>query len=373
MSHILDVAVGRSCSRFQDRIYGLLGILQQSFQTTGMDVDYGASREEVMIKTQEFLTSDPKDDNPSDHPFWILEIFKPVASIDVQGKVAWYWQINEIMYKLDADVIKGFHSFETLHDEKVRALTFQTICWIVGGYGVDLFSPVEGSTPPKTTTMQTISLESRKNEESWDRHDRVFIMHSQCSIGIYTYRICSTHRTREPYSLPEDYMMTESNSWGCRSLLETYSKHVRLLRTLRENLKVSAEVSDLEEPSPLPIRIQWMVFSNLLAQCFLGKYSNGNRTDRKTRIDGFVRQIDREGKDLDTFLSESLFDKYRISVANTFDELPANALKSVEIEITNSNDADQSSESMKKTLVASLYDYDRKPIRRRERRDICEV
>jgi hypothetical protein len=373
MSHILDVAVGRHCSRFQDRIYGLLGILQQSYQTTGMDVDYGASCEEVMIKTQEFLTSDPKDDNSSGYPFEIQKIFEPVASIDVQGKVAWYWQINEIMSKLDADVIKGFHSFETLHDEKVRALTFQTICWIVGGYGVDLFSPAEGSTPLNTTTMQTISLESRKNEELGNRNNRVFTMHSQYSIGIYTYCVCLTHRPREPYSLPEGYMMTESNSWVCRSLLETYSKHVRLLRTLRDTLKVPAEVSDLEEPSPLPIRIQWIVFSNLLAQCFLGKYSNGTRAARKARTDGFVRQIDREGKDLDTFLSDFLFDKYHMSVANTSDELPANALTSVEIEITNSNDADQSSESMKKILVASLYDYDRKPIRKRERRDICYV
>jgi hypothetical protein len=351
MSRILGVAVGRHCSRFHDRIYGLLGILQQSYETIGMDVNYGASLEEVMIKTQDFLTSDPEHDYPGNSPWWISEIFRPVASIDVQGKVAWYWQMNEIMYKLDADVIRGFHSFETLHDEKVRALTFQTICWIVGGYGVDLFSPAEGSTPLKTTTMQTISLESRKHEDSeYHRKYRVFTMHSRYSIGNYTYCICLTHRPRAPYCLPDDYMMTESNSWGCRSLLETYSKHVRLLRILREDLKVSAEVSDLEKPSPLPIQIQWMVFSNLLAQYFLSKWYTISWPDRRTKTDGFVRRIEREGKDFGTFLSESLFDKYSMSVASTSDELPANALKSVEIEITSNSDP------VKKTMVASLYD-----------------
>ncbi|RII22833.1 hypothetical protein CUC08_Gglean013272 [Alternaria sp. MG1] len=353
MSYILSAAVGRHCSRFQDRIYGLLGILQQSRQTTGMDVNYGVGLEELMIKTQAFLTSDPKDDDPSNYPAWILSIFEPVASTDVQGKVAWYWQMNEIMHTLDEDVIKGFHSLETLHDEKVRALTFQTICWIVGGYGVDLFSPAEGSTPLKVTTMQTISLESRKNEDSAYHNNRVFVMHTRYSIGIYTYCICLTHRPREPYNLPKNWMMTESNSWGCRSLLDTYSKHVRLLRILRENSKVSAEVSALEKPSALPIQIQWMVFSNLLAQHCLDKYSSKYCwPDRETETDGFVRQIEREGKDLDTFLSESLFNKYRMSVASTSGELPANALKSVEIEITSNSD------SVKKTIVASLYDND---------------
>ncbi|CAN9277473.1 unnamed protein product [Alternaria alternata] len=144
--------------------------------------------------------------------------------------------------------------------------------------------------------------------------------------------------------------MTESNSWGCRSLLETYSKHVRLLRILREDLKVSAEVSDLEKPSPLPIQIQWMVFSNLLAQYFLSKWYTISWPDRRTKTDGFVRRIEREGKDFGTFLSESLFDKYSMSVASTSDELPANALKSVEIEITSNSDP------VKKTMVASLYD-----------------
>ncbi|CAN9176797.1 unnamed protein product [Alternaria sp. RS040] len=359
MVHMLEAAIDRHCSRFHDRIYGLLGVLQQRFQTTGMQVDYGASLEELMIKTNEFLTNDHEYDNSSTFASRILSIFKQVASVDVRGKVAWYWQIIEIMYKLDADVIKGFDSLETLRSEKERALIFQTICWIVGGYGVDLFSPVEGSTPlHTTTTIQTISFQFRENKETWWSDNRVFTMHSRCTIGIYTYCICLTNHPHGLYGLPGDFTMTGSIPWECRTLLEAYSKHVRFLGILRENFETSTEVSALEKPSPLPIRIQWMVFSNLLAQYFLSKYSWELWDDRSCRIDGFVRQIEREGKDLGTFLSESLFNKYHVSLASTSDELPANALKSVEIEITSSSDADVNSESVKKTLVASLYDND---------------
>jgi hypothetical protein len=122
-------------------------------------------------------------------------------------------------------------------------------------------------------------------------------MHSRCTIGIYTYCICLTNWPREPFGMPDDYMMTESNSWECRSLLETYSKHVRFLGVLRENFETSTEVFDLEKPSPLPIQIHWMAFSSLLAQYFLSKYSSRDFwPDRKTSIAGFVRQIERKGK-----------------------------------------------------------------------------
>ncbi|CAN9237040.1 unnamed protein product [Alternaria alternata] len=358
MSEIMDVTADRQCSRFHDRIYGLLGILQQNSQTTGMDVNYGASLEELMIKTQEFLT-EGIDHNAADSQ--IIMVFESVASIDVQGKVAWYWNVNQIMHKLDTDVIQGFHSLETLRSEKGRALTFQTICWIVGGYGVDLFSSTKGTTSLDiATTMRNISLEFRKNESVSDLYYDYFLtVHSRYIAGNYTYCISLTHPHDGFHAIPDDYMMTESNSWECRSLLEAYSKQVQSLGKMRESFKVSTEVSDPEMLTRLPIQVEWMVFSNLLAQYYLSTYSPGDFSpSHRRKAGGFVRQIEREGKDLDTFLSESLFDKYRMSVASTSDQLPANALKSVEIEITNSSDADDCSGCTKKTLVASLYDND---------------
>ena len=364
MSRIIAVAADRQCSRFHDRIYGLLGILQQNFQTTGMEVNYGASLEELMIKTGEFLSPNSKDGIFLESAVQILKVFKSVASMDVQGKVAWYWDVNQIMDKLDAYVIKGFHSLETLHGEKERALTFQTICWIVGGHGVDLFSPVEGTTPLETaTTMHTLSLESRENtERSWRyNNNRVFIMHSRHTVGTYTFCFCLRNSPSEPFLGPKDYVRTKANSWECRALLEAYSKHVKFLSILRENFNKCTEVSDLEMPTRLPIQVEWMVFSNLLAQQFLSKFSHGYYPDRTARIDGFARQIERGERDLGTFLSESLFNRYRMIVASLSDELPADALQSVEIEITSSNDADINSDFVKKTMVASLYDNDPDP------------
>jgi hypothetical protein len=358
MSRILDVAADRKCSRFHDRIYGLLGILQQNFQTTGMVVDYGVSLEELMIKTQEFLTSDPQDDNPYNYPYRIVETFKSVVSTDIQGKVAWYWQINEIMYKLEADVFKGFHSLKALRGEKERVLTFQTITWIVGGYGVDLFSSVGRtiSLDIATTIQSHRPFPLTTNPRVSGK--RVFIVHSRYTIGTYTYCICLKHQPQHPYCMPNEYEMTEPNSWGCRGLLETYSKHVRSLGELRESLRVSTRGSDLETPSPLPIQIQWMLFSNLLAQHFLSRFSEETLPNRRTETDGFVRQIEQGGKDLGAFLSDSLFNKYRMKVADTTDRLPKNALKSVKIEITRNNDAGECSDFIKKTMVASLYDND---------------
>jgi hypothetical protein len=363
MKHTLDVANGRYCSRFHDRIYGLLGILQQSHQTAGMEVNYAASLEELMIKTYDFLTSDSEKIYYADNAYYVLRVFDTVASVDVQGKVAWYWQMNEIMYKLDADVIKGFDSLGTLYDEKVRALTFQTICWIVGAYGVDLFSPIEGSTSLNTTTtIQTTSLGSRVWEQGQPSSRRGFTLHLRYTMGIYEYRICLTRGPYEPESLPYRYMMTESNSRECRTLLEAHSKHVKSLSKLRENYKVSTGVSDLETPTRLPIQVEWLVFSNLLAQYFYSKfepfYRWQERPNRTTKTNGFVRQIKREGKDLSAFLSESLFSKYRMSVADTSDGLPKNALASVKVEITNSNDAENGSEFSKRILMAALYDND---------------
>lgn len=361
MYWILTVAVGRHCSQIHDRIYGLLGIIQQSFRSTGMVVDYSVSREELMINTLKFLTSDPQNDDPSNYPYWVQRVVEPDISMDVRGKVAWYWQINEIMHKLDADVIKGFHKVEALGGEKERALTFQTICWIVGGYGVDLFSAVKDTTSPNTaTTMPTISLESLKNNESREPNRRIFNMHSRYTTGTLTFCVSLTHRPCEPYSLPDDYVMTESNSWGCRTLLETYSKHVQSLGRMRESFHVSStKASDLQKETQLPIQVEWTVFSNLLAQCFLDKYSTWGHPwcNRKTRTDDFLRRVEPEGKDLGIFLTESLFSKYDMRVTETFDKLPANVLK-VEIEITDSNDADHCSGSRKKILVASLYDND---------------
>ncbi|RYN26176.1 hypothetical protein AA0115_g7152 [Alternaria tenuissima] len=359
MHRILGAAIGRQCSRFHDRIYGLLGIIQQSFQTTVMEVNYEASLEELMIKTQELLTSNLEKKNATDGTHRIPRIFKTVASINVQGSVAWYWQMQEILYKLDADVIKGFDSLETLRGEKERALTFQTICWIVGGYGVDLFSAAKGTTSLDiAATMRTNTLESRCYKGVWKSYDQVFIVHSRYTIGNYTYYISLTHPQRRSDALPDDYLMTEPNSWECRSLLEAYSKQVQSLDRMRESFKASTEVSDPEIPTRLPIQVEWMAFSNLLAHHFLSKCTGYWWPNRDTEIDGFVRKIERKEKDLGAFLSESLFSKYRMSVASTSDELPANALRSVEIEITNSDDGDRSSGSVKKTLVAYLYDND---------------
>ena len=375
MQNLLHLTIDKHCSRFHDRIYGLLGILQQSYQTTGMEVDYGASLEELMIKTHEFVVSDPREEWGGPQLIHSLgSIFKECASIQVRGNVAWYWHMNEIMYKLDADVIKGFHSLETLHSEEERMLTFQTICWIAGGHGVELFSSIEESSSlHNATTKQTVSLESLEADECIKGSHRTFVMHSWYTTGNRTYHICLRHTPKKPNSLPGQYTMTESNSWGCRSLLETYSKHVRFLGALRENFKVSTEVSNLETSTQLPIQVEWMVFSNLLAQYCLSRYSKRYRPDHKINTDGFVRQIEREGKDLGSFLSESLFKKYRMSVVDTESllrygsvdagapyEWPANVLRLVEIEITNSDDVDRSSDIGKKILVAFLYDNDGK-------------
>ncbi|RYO70804.1 hypothetical protein AA0113_g2858 [Alternaria arborescens] len=327
-----------------------------------MEVNYEASLEELMTNTKEFLENGLEHTHSYSVPWMILDVFKPVASIDVLGKVMWYWQVKEIMKKLDAHVIKGFHMLETLCGAKERALTFQTICWIVGGYGIDLFSPVEG-TPAldSATAMQTFSLESRRNDESRYPNYRVFIMRSQYTMGTYTYGVCLTHWPSKPHGLPDDYIMTESKSRECRNFLEVYSKHVKSLGILRENSNVSTEVSDRQTSTQLPIQVEWMVFSNLLAQHFYTKfepyYQWGERPNRTTKAGGFVRQIEREGKDLGTFISESLFNKYRMSVASTSTELPANALMSVQIEITCSNDAGDNPDFVK-NMVASLYDND---------------
>jgi hypothetical protein len=152
--------------------------------------------------------------------------------------------------------------------------------------------------------------------------------------------------------------MTESNSWECRSLLEAYSKQVQSLGRMRESFKASTEVSDPETTTRLPIQVEWMVFSNLLAHHFLSKCTGYWWPNRDTEIDGFVRKVERKEKDFGAFLSESLFSKYRMSMASTSDDLPAIALRSVEIEIANSDDGDRSSELGKKTLVAYLYDND---------------
>lgn len=356
---LLELTANRQCSQFHDRIYALLGVLQHWSQSTGMVVDYAVSCEELMIRTLEFLASDPEDDDLSEKAGWIGPTFRPDMPVEVIGKVAWYWEINKIIQKLDANVIKGFHKLETLGSEKERALIFQTICWIVGGYGVDLFSPFKDDSSLSTaTTMPTITLESLKDNETPYLNNRTFIMHWRCTTGILTYCICLTHRPRAPETLLNDYLMTESHSWGCRSLLETYSKHVQYLGKMRESFKASTKVSDLVIQTQLPIQVEWMVFSNLLAQYFLSKFCTAGSSNRKTRTGRFVRKVEREGKDLGTFLTEALFSKYRMSVAETPDELPANALKSVEIEITSSDEADHSTDFGKKILVAALYDND---------------
>jgi hypothetical protein len=369
MQNLLHLTIDKHCSRSHDRIYGLLGILQQSYQTTGMEVDYGASLEELMIKTHEFIVSDSREGWGGPQSILSLaSLFKECASIQVRGNVAWYWHMNEIMYKLDADVIKGFHSLDTLHSEEERVLTFQTICWIAGGHGVDLFSSIEESSSLHTaTTKQTISLEYPEKNNS----HRTFVVHSRYTTGNRSYHICLRHTPWRPKSSPGGYVMTESNSRECRTLLETYSKHVRSLSILRKNFKLSTEVPDRRTPTQLPIQVEWMVFSNLLAQYFLSKRPITYSPDGKIRTAAFVRQIEREGKDLGTFLSKSLFKKYRMSVVDTDSllryrgvgacipyVLPANVLELVEIEITSSDDGDRYPGFVKKTLLALLYDND---------------
>lgn len=159
--------------------------------------------------------------------------------------------------------------------------------------------------------------------------------------------------------------MTENESLKCRKLLTTFNEDAKATIKMQDRLAAAQidpdEDFDMGRGTRLPAEVHRAAFANLIAHRFHRMFrSRGQRPDRSARLDEFLRDTDPKSMSLVDFLSHSLFAKYRMEIVQERERHSclqhANLCESIDINIRESIDANGISRTIKRKLVAVLYD-----------------
>ncbi|KAJ4351449.1 uncharacterized protein N0V89_006791 [Didymosphaeria variabile] len=321
MLQLLDLSHRRHCSEFRDRVYALLGLLPEGQQLVGLEIDYEVGCEELMIRLEAAIH---RDGDATQH--YILQAFEQEASEEARGRVAWYWVISEVLHHFSNFVLGGFDRLSSITTYRDGALLLQTIYWIVGGYGVNLFPITKeddfaiAATFGTNTAYQTAELTCSRREASFGR-DTTFTIPCIYYVGMLSYHIELTHQPEIPQVSPTEYVRTERRSLECQYLLQRFNKNAQSILQMRQRMaELESEVStDLETTTEtlLPAHVERAVFANLLARLYqdqMHKSSTYGWPERNAKLDNFLKDDCPSNTDLSTFLSQSLFGYYRMTI-----------------------------------------------------------
>lgn len=327
LAYLLRLSARSYCSDFHDRVYALLGLFAESRGSIDFEVDYNISCEELMIRTERFLNLDSGEYFEAAYAHYILKAFEPQITLEALGTVAWYWKISEVLHNLRINVFGSFEPLNTLSSFQDRTLMLQLICWIVSGYGVDLFSDAKNDDKKAPISYDTSHLTYCWSDTNKNTRKRVFKMSRIYHLGTRSYHIEMTHLAHEPCSLhiPEGFVPTEKRSIQCRKLLRKYNSDVQIIENMQRQ---AAHMTDEEATDEkgievvsrttayFPAQVRWAIFSNLLARLLHETFENNAAwPNRYTSLEGFIENRLPPDTTLDQALSQSLLERYRMTIA----------------------------------------------------------
>lgn len=368
MGIVARVSENRFCERAHDRIYAFLGLFQEgSKPLIGFEVDYELPIEELMIKFAEFVNKDSKDGY--DTFYFLNQTFKLVITEEVQGKLGWYGNVSEVLRSLSIHVVGGFEKIASLVSHKNYCLLFYTICWVVGGYGVDLFTescggssldeaPVATTTDYRTSHLTCVP-DDRPRRLLWE-----FGLTLDYYLDSRSYHIESHHRTWKAYGASQNYTITGERSMQCKNLLARFDKNFQLLLQMRDRVANTENLALTNGPSEgstqMPAIVEHTIYACPLGRQFLKTFQIGSVIPERTQeIKDFLRFDDPKSTDLDTFLADSLFNYYRMDITEKSDiesrTLAQDDVPVQSIEFIESLKSQDCNTPVQKTWVASLY------------------
>lgn len=322
LAYLLRLSARRYCSDFHDRVYALSGLFSESRGSIDFEVDYSISCE-VMIRTERFLNLDSGEYLKAAYAHYILKAFEPQIPVEILGKVAWYWRTSEVLHNLRINVFGSFELLNILSSFQNRTLMLQLICWIVSGYGIDLFSAAKNDDDKAPISYETSHLTYCWSDVTKNTRERkrIFNKSRAYHLGTRSYHIETSHLANEPCSLhiPEGFVATEQRSIKCRKLLRRSNLDVRIIENMQRQ---GAQITD-EEATEVDSRtsghfleqVRWAIFSNLLARLFHEKFENNAEwLNRYMSLEGFVENRPPQNTNLGQVLSQSLFKRYRMTI-----------------------------------------------------------
>lgn len=342
----------RECGQIHDRVYAMLGLLSEPYV---FGIDYTISIEELMIQTGIFI-----DFAFTRHPLhWIFalsEAFKGDASKETLGRTTWYWNVSDILHNLSTTIVGGFHRLDDIISQEVRKLLSDLFCWILAAYGIDLF-PIA---PQGGTKDLSTKLTSFRPFQEID--GRAFILNWIYSDHGHAYHLHFKHKPSNPYSCDGTYARTLLESLECRELLRAHNEHVQLLIKMQrgfvdpqdEYLRASEQYSN---PS-LPLQVRRAVFANLLARLYVRKIEEGDKDrhpQRSTSLGDFLLERDPKVLDIDSFLLESLFRRYRVVFEEDQHTEHLAALQETDIAVFSRSECPKVPGGLEKVWSAHLY------------------
>lgn len=359
---LLGTVKQRQCTDFHDRVYALLGLIQQGGSVpSNFGIDYAASPEELMIRTGAFITSVPEQEGVANYAFVLLEAFELEFPVHIRGRVAWYWLISEVLHILRINLILDFQSLETITSPVVRTLLFQMVCWIIGGYGLNLFP-----TPKRNNSNGTVPSgigrligEAALEAAPLDNHENMGrFLHWTLDVGTTSYQVWKRCEATLPHYLPSNYEVTESESSACQRLLMAYNDDFKALVSMHDDsFQEGDKNATAGMPSQgLPIQLQCSIFASLLAQLYHDEIENkGYWPGRGTKLTSFIGKRAPRSTETDEWLTHWVFAKFRVEFVEVFRAQrfipPEGALTSVQIVV-----ATQGARWTERWIVASLYD-----------------
>ncbi|KAF3039407.1 hypothetical protein E8E12_008758 [Didymella heteroderae] len=338
---LLEVARHRHCADFRDRVYAFLGLLQQALQPVSFEIDYQSSLEVLMIRTATWASLSSPQSNDGKITDSIVEAFRRESKqVENLGWVTWYWKIMQILHCLDAKIIGGFHRIQGIEPPRNRSLTIQLLSWILGAYGINL---VETSDPSVDNSQELKQYTETAVVPDIDKRQRKFTTIWELrNPSSLSYCIMLETVPWPPYMTPDEYNVTEHESQKCRELLRTHNANFEELLKLQDRVLASPReiVREIGKSDLmcLPEQVEIAVAANLLARQFTAFWNDAGRNADLGRFsENFSMQGDPKSSDLTTFLSNSLFSKYRVEVREGHDDddssPPTGMLQSVEVYI----------------------------------------
>lgn len=363
LHNLLSIACERRCLDFHDRVYALIALVQEHSESGDFDIDYQCSPKELMIRVEGYLN---QDNNMVSYlyAFRIIQTFQSEIPIKILGRVAWYFKISEVLHNLDINVIGGFERLTTLRYGANLSLTLETICWIIAGYGIDLFSTTHERDTNATTAT---TLESSGSYPSNNREvpDVVWNVTRTYGFSMGSYRLELNNETFSPHAVIPGYTMTGAESWECRKLLETFNPKVEIVTAIQSCRMVkqsgTKEGFAASSGNYLPPKVERAAFANLLARLFHKDLNDeGYYAHRHTKVGNFIREGDPRSTDLNMFLSRSLFSRYRMEVVEKLEVQgnapPVGAIESLKIQVLERRGDCKGYVVFKRELEASLFE-----------------
>lgn len=354
LTFLLQSAHRRYCRDVHDRLYALLGLVQWDSTPLSFDIDYGMRVEELLIRIEKYINPDPAKKSYNS-AFTILEAFKPQVPFEVRGRVAWYWNIMDVLHTF-SNAMGTFQGLSTLKSPKLGLLIRQIICWTIAGYGVDLFTSetIQRLASKDTSVDMMFSTPDADNS----RKQGITAVWT-CSIGKESYRIKLRHHPWPPHGWPDGYTMCRTESRQCRKLLEEFDENVRILREMPARLtelQADASEGDRASNTALPAQVGCAAYAGLLARLVHDEYDvlTFPRPSSLALLRGQTCD-----EDLDSFLARSLHGGYVMRIYEKQNpepcSLPKGVLKSLDIEITRKTDSHGEPGLIDRTLVAALF------------------